>query len=72
MESDSYLIQRQRGSDPGNAHLKHNALIDYIEKQNLRGLSTIGRILIRNEISSTKGFWRYCKNRIENTLDMTG
>lgn len=59
------------GSDPGNAHLKHNALIEYIEKQNERGLSTIGGIIIRNKIGSTE-VWRYCKNKIKNTLDMTG
>lgn len=59
------------GSDPGNAHLKHNALVDYIEKLNERGLATIGGIVIRNEIGSTE-VWRYCKNRIKNTLDMTG
>lgn len=59
------------GSDPGNAHLKHNALIEYIEKQNDIGLPTIGGIIIRNEIGSTE-VWRYCKNRIENTTDTFG
>lgn len=59
------------GSDPGNAHLKHNALIEYIEKQNGRGLPTIGGIIVRNEVGSSE-VWRYCKNRIANTIDMIG
>jgi type III restriction enzyme len=59
------------GSDPGNAHLKHNALIDFIQEQNTKGLHTIGGVLIRKE-SGTSETWRYCSNKIDHTRDLTG
>jgi len=62
---------KTEGSDPANAHLKHNALIRYIEEQNKRGLKTIGGILINTDAGGT-GVWRYCSNLIEHTKDLTG
>lgn len=62
---------KTQGSDPANAHLKHNALIDFIEGMNTKGVPTIGGIIIRQENSGVET-WRYCKNRIENTTDLTG
>ena len=57
------------GSDAANAHLKHNALIDFIAKRNENGKTSIGGIIIGNELNGT---WRYCQNKIENTVDKTG
>lgn len=57
------------GSDAANAHLKHNALIDYIATRNTKGKKTIGGIIIGNELNGT---WRFCQNKIENTVDKTG
>lgn len=57
------------GSDAANAHLKHNALIDYIASRNAKGKKTIGGIIIGNELNGT---WRFCQNKIENTVDKTG
>jgi len=59
------------GSDAANAHLKHNALIEYIEERNNKGLKTLGGVLIGRE---TDGIitWRYCRNRISDTKDLTG
>jgi|JFJP01.1.fsa_nt_gi type III restriction enzyme len=62
---------KTEGSDPANAHLKHNALIGYIEEQNKRGLKTIGGILINTD-SGGEGVWRYCPNLIQHTKDLTG
>jgi type III restriction enzyme len=62
---------KTEGSDPANAHLKHNALIGYVEEQNKRGLKTIGGILINTNSGGT-GVWRYCSNRIQNTKDLAG
>jgi type III restriction enzyme len=62
---------KTKESDPANAHLKHNALIGFIEERNKNGLKTLGGILIgqkNGEITT----WRYCQNRIENTKDLTG
>ena len=59
------------GSDPGNAHLKHNALVDYIQKQNEKGIPTMGGLMIRKETGTTET-WRYCRNKINHTRDLTG
>jgi type III restriction enzyme len=59
------------GSDPGNAHLKHNALVEFIQKQNEKGIPTIGGLMIRKETGATET-WRYCINKIDHTRDLTG
>lgn len=59
------------GSDPANAHLKHNALLDFIDERNAKGKNTIGGILIPKETSGNL-LWYYCPNRIENTKDTKG
>jgi type III restriction enzyme len=53
-------------SDPENV-LKHNALIEYLEKLNAIGKKATGGIVLPSQ-----GSWRYCKNRIENDKDLTG
>lgn len=52
---------------------KHNALIEYLEKQNEINTdrTLVGGILIPEEISSIVSF-RYCINRINDTNDLTG
>lgn len=59
------------GSDPANAHLKHNALLDFMDDRNAKGKKTIGGILIPKETSGNL-LWYYCPNRIENTKDTKG
>lgn len=59
------------GSDPANAHLKHNALVDFIAVRNGKGFKTIGGILIEKSSNNTSTWW-YCKNKITNTKDTNG
>jgi len=71
-DSMIYLFDtKTEGSDPANAHLKHNALIEFVEARNLKGLKTIGGIIIgrRTGIITT---WQYCSNRIKNTKELKG
>ncbi len=62
---------KTEGSDPANVHLKHNALIEFIEERNQRGLQTLGGIVIGRK-NGELTIWRYCQNRILNTKDLTG
>ena len=62
---------KTEGSDAANAHLKHNALVEYIESLNAKGIPTIGGVIVPKENGGVET-WRYCKNRIENTKDLTG
>jgi len=52
---------------------KHNALLNYIEKENAANPERVltGGILIPQETSGTVSF-RYCTNRISDTQDLTG
>lgn len=59
------------GSDPANAHLKHNALVDFIAERNGKGLKTIGGILIEKSPNNVSTWW-YCNNKITNTKDTAG
>ena len=68
----TYLFDtKTEGSDPANAHLKHNALIEFVEARNLKGLKTVGGIIIgrRTGVITT---WQYCANRINNTKELKG
>lgn len=62
---------KTKKSDPGNVHLKHNALVEFIEERNKNGKQTIGGVLIGNEVNNVTT-WRYCRNRIANTADLQG
>jgi type III restriction enzyme len=62
---------KSSGSDPANAPLKHNALVDYIHNRNEKGLKTVGGVIIGREINNVIT-WRYCSNKIINTTDFTG
>ena len=59
------------GSDPANAHHKHNALVDFIAERTKAGKPTIGGIIIGQEIGSNI-IWKFCRNKISNTTDHTG
>ena len=52
---------------------KHNALLDYLEKENAANTSRqlIGGVLIPEETAGSWAF-RYCRNRITATDDLTG
>lgn len=67
----SLFDTKSSGSDPANAHLKHNALIDYVNERTKKGLPTIGGVIIGKEINNTL-VWQFCRNKIENTKDHTG
>lgn len=62
---------KTEGSDPANAHLKHNALIEFVGQRNQKGLKTLGGIIIGRKTGEITT-WRYCSNIIENTKDLTG
>lgn len=47
---------------------KHNALIDYIAKQNANGRKIIGGVIV----PKAKNVWKYCDNKINNAKDTTG
>ena len=70
-----YLFDTKTPNSDPDAPNKHNALVDFIEKRNekfkAKGLKTIGGILIEKVVNNIST-WRYCKNRIENTKDLTG
>jgi len=68
----TYLFDtKTEGSDPANAHLKHNALIEFVELRNTKGMKTVGGIIIgRRTVEVTT--WQYCANRIENTKELKG
>jgi type III restriction enzyme len=55
------------------AHNKHNGLLEYLEAQNaIVGMERyIGGVLIPEEIGGVITF-RYCRNRIQDTADLTG
>ncbi len=63
---------KTKGSDP-EASRKHNALLDYIANINKRNpdRSLIGGILIP-ESKGNDILFRYCRDKIENTSDLTG
>ncbi|MBP2281732.1 type III restriction enzyme [Flavobacterium sp. CG_23.5] len=68
----TYLFDtKTAGSDPANAHLKHNALIEFIAVRNSKGLKTIGGILIE-KVNGTTSTWWYWNNTISNTKDTKG
>jgi type III restriction enzyme len=57
-------------SDP-QAAVKHNALLDFVEKRNQAGRPTIGSLIIPKDTSGTTT-WRYCRNRIAPGDDLKG
>lgn len=68
----TYLFDtKTAGSDPANAHLKHNALIEFMAVRNSKGLKTIGGILIE-KVNGTASTWWYWSNKIANTKDTQG
>lgn len=68
----TYLFDtKTEGSDPANAHLKHNALIDYIETRNKEIITTLGGIIIGKKTGEIIT-WQYCQNKIANTIERTG
>lgn len=68
----TYLFDtKTSGSDAANAHLKHNALIDFISERNKNGKTTLGGIIIGKEINGNL-VWLFCRNKITNTKDTTG
>lgn len=62
---------KTKDSDAANAHHKHNALIDFIAERNNKKMPTIGGIIIGREINANI-VWQYCRNKINNTHDLTG
>lgn len=62
---------KTHGSDPANAPLKHNALIEYVAKMNEKGIPTMGGIIVPTE-KAGELMWRFCRNKIANTSDTTG
>jgi type III restriction enzyme len=68
----TYLFDtKSAGSDPANAHHKHNALIDFITKRSSEGKPSVGGVIIGKEVNKNI-VWQFCRNRIANTRDLTG
>jgi len=67
------LFDTKTARSDSEAPNKHNALIDYIEKENTSNpkRELIGGVIIPDEVAGVIT-WRYCANRIENTHDFTG
>ncbi len=67
------LFDTKTPNSDATAAKKHNALITYIETQNKvnKNGNFFGGILIP-EMRGVDISFRYCKNRIENTTDLTG
>lgn len=59
------------GSDAANVAKKHNALVEFIEERNKTGKPTIGGVIIGNDVGGNV-MWQYCRNKIENTIDLKG
>jgi type III restriction enzyme len=59
------------GSDPANAHLKHNALVKFSGERTKIGKPTIGGVIIGKDINRNI-VWQFCRNKIDNTKDLTG
>lgn len=58
---------KTKDSDP-NAPYKHNALLEYMEKENSQHHKRLmGGVIIRRDEN-----WYYCPMKIENTSDLTG
>ena len=55
------------GSEPLTAHIKHNALNDYINKENAKGKNLVGGVIVKNGMN-----WVWSRYTIENTVDHTG
>lgn len=62
---------KTKRSDP-EAPFKHNGLIQYFEQENAKNPeSFFGGIIIPIDVNGVIT-WRYCRNRIDNTDDLTG
>jgi type III restriction enzyme len=59
------------GSDAANVAKKHNALVEFIEERNKNGKPTIGGVIIGNDVGGNV-MWQYCRNKIDNTIDLKG
>ncbi|MDE6853864.1 MAG: type III restriction endonuclease subunit R, partial [Muribaculaceae bacterium] len=55
------------GSEPLAAHLKHNALNDYIAARNAEGANLAGGVIIRDGMN-----WLWSRSVIDNTIDHEG
>lgn len=61
------LFDTKSGSSDVNAVVKHNALIDYLAKENAGNKRLLGGIIILDD----SGNWRYCPLKIEDTRDIS-
>lgn len=62
-----FLFDTKSKDSDRRAVAKHNALIDYLERQNAGGADLQGGVIIEEN-----GAWKYCKTKIENTTDLSG
>ena len=54
-------------SEPLTAHLKHNALNDYIVEENAKGANLVGGVIVKDGMN-----WVWSRYKIENTTDHEG
>jgi len=67
------LFDTKTQNSDAEAANKHNALLDYMEKENENNPNRefVGGVLVVKEVDNIMTY-RYCVNRIENTDDLTG
>ncbi len=65
------LFDTKTKKSDSNAPNKHNALLEYIQKENTEKIKFLGGVIIP-EITNDQTQFRFCRNKIENTSDLTG
>jgi type III restriction enzyme len=65
------LFDTKTKRSDSNAPNKHNALLNYIEEENSEETKFLGGVIIP-EITNNQTLFRFCRNKIENTSDLTG
>lgn len=59
------------GSDPVSAPAKHNALLGLVDDRTVKGLPTVGGVLVPKQTGGVEN-WRFCRNRILDTTNLMG
>jgi len=66
MKNGKVFLFDTKGKDSDRkAVAKHNGLIDYLERQNAKGMNLQGGVIIEEN-----GTWKFCKNKIEDTTNL--
>lgn len=61
-----FLFDTKTANSDPEAPAKHNALVDYVQKEQEAGIAMAGGVVVEDN-----GLWRYCPLKIENTTDFS-